>query len=183
VPVKCPKSRSSGSIDFDLCRTGRVMNSVSPPLDRKKLFQVRPTFLLACVAVLAALGSPGAIRGHQSVQRVLLLFAGVAIASGWFFLFRDRERNTTWRASIALVTSIYLTVSIPAYCFAFFATFWWIFQHRAVWIFLRPWASWGDVLVDLGVAGSFFGRGRTRIAFLVGSILLLILRESTGKWI
>lgn len=160
------------------------MNSASSGIDRgKQLFRVRPNFILACIAVLAVLGAPGAIRGSLPTQRLVLLFAGVSIASGWFFRFRDRTPNGTWRASIALVTSIYLTTSIPAYCLAFFASVWWVFQHHTFWIFLGPWATWGHVLAYFGVAGSFFGRGRARIAFVVGSTLLMVLMESTGKWI
>jgi len=58
--------------------------------------------------------------------------------------------------------------------------------HHTFEMYVWPWVHWGYqgyLPVLLGVAGSFAGRGRARIAFVVGSILLLVLRESMGTWV
>ena len=56
-------------------------------------------------------------------------------------------------------------------------------KHPVLSMYARPWVHWGYLFIYLGVVGSFLGRGRARIAFVVGSILLLILRESMGAWL
>ena len=157
-------------------------------INRKSSFRVRPGFLLACATFLGVVALPGVVSDSYSLKRLFLLVAALAVASGWFFLLRDREPNPAWRALIALVTSVYLTVSLPVFLFEM-AQIKWLMRNpwnRAFSFYVWPWVHWGYngvILVFLGVAGSFLGRGRARIAFLVGSILLLILRGATSTWI
>jgi hypothetical protein len=157
------------------------MNSMDPVAHRRNLFRVRPAFLLACAGFLVAIILPDALRGKPTVQRVFLLLASLVIASGWFLLLKYREPNSTWRKLVALVTSVYLTLSIPAFFFELSPVRW--FLNPVISMYEWPWAHWGRLLIYFGVAGSLLGRGRARIAFVVGSILLLILRASFRGWI
>jgi hypothetical protein len=164
------------------------MNSMNPTMDRRNLFRVRPTFLLACVVFLIAFFLPDTIRGRHVVQRAFLVLASLAIVSGWFFLLKYREANSTWRTLVALVTSVYLTASVPVFLFEMSQIRWLMRHpfHHTFEMYVWPWVHWGYqgyVPVLLGVAGSFLGRGRARIAFVGGSILLLILRASMGTWV
>ncbi len=164
------------------------MNSSNPAMYRRELFRVRPIFLLACATLVAVVALPDVVHGSHILKRVFLLLAGLALASGWFFLLSDREPNSAWRAWIALLTSVYLTVSLPVFLFEL-SQIKWLMHHPHHYMFemyVWPWVRWGDqgyLPVLLGVAGSFLGRGRARMAFVVGSILLLILRASMGTWV
>ncbi|HEV7218401.1 MAG: hypothetical protein ACHP8A_02855 [Terriglobales bacterium] len=158
------------------------MSSTSHSIDREKLFRVRPRFLLGCAICLLVLILPAAIDGRSMVQRLVLVVASLAIACGWVFLWKYREPNQTWRALIALVSSLYLTISPPVFLFEL-APFRWFRGHPALSLYAGPWVHWGYVLVLFGVAGSFFGRGRARIAFAVGATLLLDLWLSIGAWV
>jgi hypothetical protein len=157
-------------------------------VDRKNLFRVRPIFLIAFAAFLAVTTFSDIMHGSHILKRVFLLSATLALASGWFFLLRDHEPNSSWRASIALLTSIYLTVSLPVFLFEM-SQFRWLARHpmhRVFSLYVWPWVHGGlDGLIPvfLGVVGSFFGRGRARTAFVVGSTLLLILWAATFTWV
>lgn len=50
-------------------------------------------------------------------------------------------------------------------------------------LYVRPWVHWGFIVVYLSVFGSFLGRGRSRVAFVLGSVSLMILWNSMGHWI
>jgi len=157
-------------------------------VNRRNLFHVRIRFLLGCVVVLIVFFLPDAIRGSHGVQRAVLLIAGVSIFSGWFFLLKYREPNSTWRALIALLASVYLTASIPVFLFELSQIRWLMRHplHHMFEIYVWPWVRWGHqgyIPVLLGVAGSFLGRGPARVAFVAGSVLLLALRASMGTWV
>jgi len=140
---------------------------------------------MACAAFIVVLVLPDAIRGRHVIQRLVLLLASLAVLSGWFFLLKYREPNRTWRAVVAAVTSVYLTASLPVFLFEL-SQIRWLMHHHMLSMYVRPWVHWGYqgyLPVLWGVAGSFFGRSWARIAFLVGSILLLILRASMGTWV
>ncbi len=125
---------------------------------------------------------PNAIDGRKVVQRLLLVVASLAIASGWFFVWKYREPNQTWRAVIALMASLYLTISPPIFFFES-APMRWMGKHYLIAMYAWPWAHWGYVLVFFGVAGSFLGRGRARLAFTTGATLLMVLWLSMGVWV
>jgi hypothetical protein len=164
------------------------MKPENPTIERSNLFRVRPIFVLGCVVFLLIFFLPDAVSGRYGVKKALLLSASVAIVSGWFFLLKYREPNSTWRVSAAFATSVYLTASLPAFLFEMSQIKWLMLHpfHHTFEMYVWPWAHWGYqgyLPVLLGVAGSFTGRGRARIAFVIGSILLLILRESMGPWV
>jgi hypothetical protein len=164
------------------------MKSENPAIDRSNLFRVRPTFVLGCAVLLLVFFLPDALRGRHSTQKFLLLLASFAVASGWFCLLKYRQPNSTWRAFVALVTSAYLTASLPAFLFELSQIKWLMRHpfHHTFEMYMWPWVHWGYqgyIPVLLGVAGSFTGRGRSRAAFVTASILLLILRESMGIWV
>jgi hypothetical protein len=58
-------------------------------------------------------------------------------------------------------------------------------QPRHSWfsMYSMPWVHWGYIFMFLSIIGSFLGRGRSRIAFVTGSVLLMALREATGTWV
>jgi hypothetical protein len=58
---------------------------------------------------------------------------------------------------------------------------WFMHAHWAS-LYVRPWVYWGFIFVYFSVAGSFLGRGRASIAFVLASVLLLILWKSMGRW-
>ncbi len=164
------------------------MTLMNPAVDRKKLFHVRPLFLLGCVAFLVVLILPDAIRGRDGVRHSLLLFATLAIVMGWFFLMKYHEPNTKWRALVALLTSIYVTASVPVFLFELSPTRWLVRHphHYTFEMYSWPWVHGGYqgfVPLFLGVVGCFFGSGRARVAFVTGGILLLVLRASMGTWV
>jgi len=159
------------------------MNSVIPTVHRGNLFHVRPVFLLIGASFLIPLLLPGALIGGHAVQSVFLALAGLAILLGWFFLLQYREPHSIWRAAVAAVTSVCLTASLPVFFFELSRI---RSHHPVLAIYVRPWIHWGYqgyVPVLWGVAGSFFGRGWARIAFVAGGVLVLTLRNSMGIWV
>jgi len=160
------------------------MNSMSQVEDQKRLFRVRPKFLAGCAAVVAVLILPDAVAESHILKRVVLLLAALAILSGWLLLLKDRGPKTTWRALIALIASVYLVASLPVFLFEMSQVKWLMRHPWHYWLsmYVRPWVHWGYALVFLSVVCSFLGRGRARIAFVTGSVLLLVLRLATGTW-
>ena len=110
------------------------------------------------------------------------MFAAIAIAAGWVFLFTQSERSSSWRAVIAFAISLYLTLSLPAYLLEL-SPLRWFMEHPAVTVYAKPWVQWGWMLILTGVVGSFFGSGRARVAFVVGSVLLLVPWAGMGTWV
>ena len=165
-----------------------AVDSMNPDADRKSWFHVRPAFLLGCATLLVILVLPSAIAHKYDVQWLFLLFASLAIALGWFLLAKYREPNGTWRALIALATSVYLTAFLPVFLFEL-AQIKWLMRHpfhHAFSMYVWPWVHWGYqgyLFAFLGVAGALMGRSWARIAFVSGSVLLLILRASMGTWV
>jgi hypothetical protein len=145
-------------------------------------FRVRSSVLIGCTLLFAVVVLPISFSHRYYAQMCLLLAASLCVISGWFVLVRYRELDTTWRGRIALFTSIYLTASVPGFFIEFSPVTWLVHAHWAS-LYVRPWVHWGFIFVYLSVAGSFLGRGRARIAFVLASVLLLILWESMGRWI
>ncbi len=161
------------------------MNSMDQAIDRKHLFRVRLKFLACCAAVVAVLILPDAVAQSHILKRVVLLLATLAIVAGWLLLLKGREQKTTWRAVIALIAAVYLVVSLPVFLFEMSQIKWLMRHpwHHWLSMYVRPWVHWGDTLVFLSVICSFFGRGRARIAFVTGSVLLMALKFATGIWV
>src|SRR5579862_7654158 len=112
----------------------------------------------------------------------LLVSATFCVVLGWMAFFRYREGEPSLRGRIALITSVYLTLSLPAFFIEFSPLMWFVHAHWAR-IYVRPWVHWGFVPIYLSVACAFFGRGRSRVAFILASTLLAVLWESMSRWI
>ena len=158
------------------------MNHQVAAVRRRGHFQLRPAVLVGCTLLFAVAVLPIIFSHKYYAQLGLLLAACVCVVLGWFFLVRDRQWDAKWRGWIALVTSVYLTLSIPGFLIEFSSINWLMHAHWAS-IYVRPWVHWGFIYVYLSVAGSFLGRGRTRIAFVLASVLLMVLWESMAPWI
>ena len=160
------------------------MNSMNQLVDQKRPFRVRPKFVAGCAAVVAALILPDTIAQSRMLERVVLLLAALAILAGWFLLLKDREPKTTWRALIALVASVYLVASLPVFFFEMSQVKWLMRHPWHYWLsmYVRPWVHWGYIFAFLSVICSFLGQGWARIAFVTGSILLLVLRFAMDIW-
>ena len=151
-------------------------------------FPVHRGYLIAFIMTIAVFTLPGVVSDSYILKRIFLLAACMSLLLGWVFLLKEREGHSAWRRWIALATSLYLTASLPVFLFEM-SQIKWLMRHPwhrffSAWVW--PWVRFGYqgyLLVLLGVLGSFFGRGRARTAFLVSSILLLILRASTGTWV
>ena len=161
------------------------MNSTDQPFGRESWLRVRPKFLAVCTAVVAVLILPDAIARFRILERVALLSAALAILLGWFLLLRGSPPKRTWRSVIALITSVYLVASLPVFLFELSPWRWFVRHPWHSWfsIYSMPWVHWGYIFMLLSVIGSFLGRGRSRIAFVTGSVLLMALREATGTWV
>ncbi len=157
------------------------MNSARPVFARTGPFSVRPKFLLGCAAVVLVLILPDVVAQSHILQRAVLLLAASFILAGWLLLLQDSEPSTTWRALVAVPSSVYLVVSLPAFFFEMSPWKW--LTHHWISMYVRPWVHWGYALALLSIVCSFFGRGRARVAFVTGSVALFVLRAATGPWI
>jgi len=162
-----------------------MTNTSDQVVDRRHFFRVRPKFLAGCAAALAVMILPDAIANSHILRRAVLLLAAMAVLSGWFFLVKDGPPKTKWRASVVLVAAVYLVASLPVFLFEMSQIKWLMRHPWHYWfsIYVRPWVHWGYLAAFLSVVCSFFGRGRARIAFVTGSVLLMVLRFATGGWV
>jgi hypothetical protein len=162
-----------------------MAKSVGEAQEQTRLFRVRPKFLAGCAAVVAVLILPDAIAQSRVRMLVVLLLAALSILAGWVLLLKDREPNTAWRALMAIVAAVYLVLSLPVFLFEMSQIKWLMRHPWHYWIsmYVRPWVHWGYIFVFLSVIGSFLGRGRARIAFVTGSVLLMVLRFAMGIWV
>ena len=152
------------------------------PVGPDRRFRVRPAVLIGCGLLLAAGVVPFAFTHRYYAQICLLLVATICVILGWVAFLRYRERDATWQGWIALLTSAYLTASLPAF-FIEFSPIMWLMHARWASLYVRPWVHWGFIFVYLSVLGSFLGRGRSRAAFVLASVLLMVLWESMDHWI
>src|SRR5258708_1752826 len=154
------------------------MSALSQAAERPTWFYVRQRFLLACAEVIAGLILPDAIQGRRGLQGLVLFLASIAGAFGWFFVWRNREPNSTWRRVIAVSASLCLMIAISDLFFEL-SQHWPSREVSALfWMYARRWEYWYVALASAGFAGTFCGRGSARAAFVVASALLLILRLS-----
>jgi len=149
------------------------------------LFRLRPKFVAICVAFIIILILPWEIKDSLLLQRGLLFLAATAIFVGWVLLLMDRPQRANWRTVAAVITSIYLVASLPVFVFEMSQMKWFMLHPWHWWfeIYARPWVHWGYVFVYLSVIGSFLGRGRSRVAFLTGALLLMVVWEAMGTWV
>jgi hypothetical protein len=144
--------------------------------------RVRTGVLILCAILLGIALLPTVISGRHSLQFLLLWVAVAAQLLGWILLVKNREFTLTPRGWIAAIASACVTISIPAFFFELHGLEWFM-RHEWVSPYLEPWVHWGFLLIPLGALGSSLGRGRSRLAFLAGSVLLLILWQSAKAWI
>jgi L-asparagine transporter-like permease len=161
------------------------MNSTDQLVGQESWLRLRPKFLSGCAAVVAVLILPDVIARFRILEGAALLSAALAILVGWFLLLKDSPPKRTWRSVIALITSVYLVASLPVFLFELSPWRWFVRQPRHSWfsMYSMPWVHWGYIFMFLSIIGSFLGRGRSRIAFVTGSVLLMALREATGTWV
>jgi hypothetical protein len=160
------------------------MNLTNQVAAQKHLFRVRPKFLAGCAAAVSVFFLPDVVAESHTLKRVVLLLAASAILSGWLLLLKDRWPKTTWRRATVTIVSIYLVISLPGFLIEMSQIKWLMLHpwHHWLSIYVRPWVHWGYILVPLSVICSFFGRGRPRVAFVTGSVLLMVLWIATGTW-
>jgi hypothetical protein len=161
------------------------MNSTSQVVIRESPFRIRSKFLAACAAVVVVLILPDLIAHSHILARAVLLLAALGVLAGWYLLLKDLSPKTTWRTLIALLTSVYLIASLPVFFFELSPWRWFVRHPWHSWfsMYATPWVHWGYIFVFLSVICSFLGRGRARVAFVTGSVLLMVLREATGAWV
>ncbi len=161
------------------------MNSTDQLVGQESWLRLRPKFLAGCAAVVAVLILPDVIARFRILEGVALLSAALAILVGWFLLLKDSPPKRTWRSVIALITSVYLVASLPVFLFELSPWRWFVRHPWHSWfsMYSMPWVHWGYIFMSLSVIGSFLGRGRSRIAFVTGSVLLMALREAMGTWV
>ena len=161
-------------------------------VNRRSLFYVRPGFFLALgtfvATLLAVIYLPDFVVGGNLRKIICLSLATLALLAGWLFLLTDHQPNRPWRAGIAMITSVYLTLSVPTFFIEISALHWLVFHplHREFFMYVYPWVRWGYhgiLFIFGGMVGALFGRGRARVAFYIGSVLLLILYFATSPWI
>lgn len=157
-----------GTTMIDISPTGRL--------------RVRPIVLIGCASLLAVVFLPHIFRQMRSAELSLLVLASASAILGWFFLPKYKETNNKWRAWIAILTSMYLTISLPAFFFELSPAKWFLHSHRWPSLYVRPWVHWGPIPVYLSVIGAFYACGKFRIAFVVCSVSLVILWEALGWW-
>lgn len=165
------------------------MNSAATNSSAGDRFRVRPIVLLGCGSALAILLGPPLIAHWRGVQLCLLLIASLLFLWGWFALLKYRELSQTWRGWVAVAPAAYLLLSVPAFFYELYGLIW-VMRHHWItfeeWFgryYVIPWGHWGFVLIFCGVVSSFFGRGKSRVAFVLGGTLLMILWASIPPWI
>jgi hypothetical protein len=75
--------------------------------------------------------------------------------------------------------AVVLTVSIPSYVLFTVIPVKFILQFMPLSTAITMLSRWREVLADLGWICPFFGHGRSRIAFVVGGTLMLLLWNAT----
>jgi hypothetical protein len=153
-------------------------------VEREHPFRIRPMFIIDCLVGLAVFVAPVFVVRSFWLERTVLVLAALSIVAGWVFLLKESARIT--RKDIpALIAAVYLFISLPVFLFETSQWRWLVLHPRHHWfsMYVRPWVHWGDLMIFLSVIFSFFGRGRARIAFVTGSLLLLVLRSATGIWV
>lgn len=162
-----------------------TMNTVNAAVPQKSHFTVRPRFLAGCAAVLAVLFLPDLVAESYAAKVLVLLLATAFILAGCLLLLGEHEQTYSWRSLISLIAAVYLVISLPVFLFEISQIRWLMRHPWHHWfsLYVRPWVHWGYLFICLSIIGSLLGRGRARIAFVTGSLLLLVLRGATGTWV
>ncbi len=161
------------------------MDSANQIVAQKRWFSVRPKFLAGCAAAVSVLFLPDIIALSYALKLTTLGLATSSILSGWFLLLMDGGPKQIWRYVLATIAAIYLVISLPVFLFEISQIRWLMRHPWAHWfsMYVRPWVHLGFVLIFLSIIFSYFGQGRARLAFVTGSLLLLVLRLATDTWL
>jgi hypothetical protein len=140
------------------------MNVTNAAISKKGFFGLRPVLLLWCAVGLIVFFLPNVIRGKYLLQCTILLIASMSVISGWLLLFTRGKPNNLWREIVVLITSVFLTSSIPVFLFEL-SQIRWLMRHPLHQVFSTYAWMWvkspynGYSLVLLNVFGSLLGRG------------------------
>lgn len=156
------------------------MNPVAQSQDGRIVPKVRLSFPFACAAFISGLIAPDVLHHRPTWQLITTLAAAIAIATGWYFLRRNSVQNGEWRSRIALISSIITTGLIAVLALELAPSFHFQFAHRDILMYARRCAYWTALIAGLAFGSSFLGLGRPRMAFAIGSALLLIVQLSLG---
>jgi hypothetical protein len=149
-------------------------------------FRVRPGLLVLFAAILVwAVGeithvAASLAMGPVSARRAILLLATTSTAFGWFFLCKDPDPNGSRRKWIAIGTSLVLTLSIPAYALYAVIPLKFILPFRLLSTIADVLVRWREGVAILAWIAPFFGRGRSRIAFVLAGTLMLFVWNATN---
>jgi hypothetical protein len=148
-------------------------------------WRVRPGLLLFFISALALAlfyktGLTGLLAAAPATARqALLLSATIATAFGWLLLWNDFGTFRSWYKRITVAAAAVLSLSISAYALYAVVPLKFIFPFPLVSAVAKALWRWPDVLASLAWIVPFFGRGRSRIALVVGGTLMLLLWAAT----
>lgn len=143
--------------------------------------RVRPGLLLALIVVvaLAILDKTGLgaslVTAPATVKRAILLGATIATGFGWFLLCKDPKPSRSMLKWTTVVAAVVLTLSIPAYIQYTVIPLEFVLRSRLLIAVATFLFRWRNTLAFVGWIGPFFGRGRSRVAFVVGGTLMFFL--------
>jgi len=153
-------------------------------IEREHPFRIRPIFIATSLVGVAVLITPHLVAQSYLLKRAVLFLASLSTIAGWFFMLRETGKFTL-RQLPELIAAIYLLISLPVFLFEISQVRWLALHPWHNWfsMYVRPWVHWGYFLILVSVICSLLGRGKARVAFVAGSLLLMVLRFATGSWV
>jgi hypothetical protein len=152
-------------------------------------WRVRPGLLLFVLSVLAlgVFDKAGFAKslgtGPSTWKHAILLVVISVTAFGWFLLGKDSASLRPRYKWITLAAAVVLTLSIAAYAFYDVVPIKFIIPFPLVSALETMLWRLQDGLLGLAWVVPFFGRGRSRIALVIGGTLMLFLWASTSQTI
>jgi hypothetical protein len=153
----------------------------------RSAFRVRPGLLLFFIAFLflwlcGLTTIPGILGKGPSIGRIVALFvATVALTVGSLFLYRDSGSYHSLQMWVTLVAMISLAISIPTFVLFAMVTLRSLMSSHVLFVVSNILTRLREPLAGVAWIGSFFGRGRSRLALVVGSTLMIVLWGSTAS--
>jgi hypothetical protein len=146
---------------------------------------VRPGLLLFVFSVLALAvfdkaGLAKSLAGPSAVKCVVLVVTISVTALGWFLLCMDSNTLQPRYKWITLTTAVVLTLSIADFSLFDVVPVRLVVRFNPVHTMATMLLRSPGYLVVLAWLIPFFGRGRSRTAFVIGSTLTLFLWASTS---
>jgi len=154
--------------------------------DDRFQWRVRPglqLFLFSALAV-AICDKAGLAKylgvGPSVVKYVILVVTVAVTALGWFLLCKDSGTLHARYKWITLIGAVVLTLSIAAFSLFDVVPIKVIVRFDLVSALDTILWRWQGCLLGLAWVIPFFGRGRSRVAFVIGSTLMLFLWAATS---